>query len=86
MSQVQELPRSLSAEEWIAQGQRVYDSQVRAFVETEVNIGKHVVVNVETGEYEMDRSALAATQRALARWPASALFGAQVGCNAEFKI
>lgn len=86
MTQVQEAPRNLSEADWIAQGQEVYDSKVRALVETEENIGKHVVINLNTGEYEIDRSALMATERALARWPASALFGARVGYDAEFRV
>ncbi len=86
MTQVKQAPRILSEAEWIAQGQQVYDSKVRALVETEENIGKHVIVNVNTGEYEIDRNALVATERALILWPASALFGVRVGYDAEFRV
>lgn len=86
MVQMQELPRVLSDAEWLAQGQDTYNKKVRAFVEMEANIGKHVVFNIETGEYEIDSNALAATERALARWPEPLLFGTRVGSASEFKL
>ena len=86
MVQMQEAPRVLSEAEWIAQGRDAYNKKVRALVETEANRGKHVVFNIKTGEYEMDSNALAATERALSRWPESLLFGVRVGSDTEYKL
>ncbi len=63
-------------------GQELYTQTLRARVETPENVGKQIVINVETGAYEIDDDGLAASRRLLARDPAAALYGLRIGFNA----
>jgi hypothetical protein len=38
----------------IAEGQRLYEEEIRKFVELPENIGKMLTVDIETGEYRID--------------------------------
>jgi hypothetical protein len=67
-------------------GQALYDERIRALVETEENIGKELVIDVETGDYEIDESGLAASQRLHAKRPGAALFGLRIGYNAVYGL
>jgi len=50
----------LSSEEVAKRGYRIYESNIRQKVETAANIGKMVIINVETGDYEVDETGLKA--------------------------
>jgi len=71
-----------TGEEVGRRGQEWYDRTIRVQVETPDNIGKIVVIDIETGEYEMDRDGLTANKRALAKHPDGAFYGVRVGYNA----
>ncbi len=68
-----------STEEIARRGQTLYDQQIRGEVEKEENIGKILVVDIETGEYEIDDDHWQATRRALLRHPDAALFSVRIG-------
>ena len=70
-----------SDEEIDRRANELYKGGIRAQVETPENIGKVLVLDIETGEYEIDANGLAASHRALARHPGAALFGFRVGHN-----
>lgn len=55
-------------EEFARRGDEIYDRDVRPRVEAE-NKGKFVAVDIETGAWEMDTDALAASERLIARVP-----------------
>lgn len=67
-------------------GQQLYEESVRAKVETEENIGKQIVIDIETGDYEIDEDGLAASRRLLARHPGAALYGARIGYDAVYAL
>jgi len=71
-------PILLSPEEVVRRGKELYETRIRAQVETG-NVGKYLVINVDTGDYEMDRDAVAASDRAAARYPDALLFALRVG-------
>ena len=50
-------------------GEELYEKTIRAKVETPENIGREIVIDVETGDYEIDADGLAASRRLLARHP-----------------
>ncbi len=52
----------LSSEEVAKRAYRIYESEIRQEVETEENIGKMVIINIETGDYEVDETGLHAAQ------------------------
>jgi hypothetical protein len=74
-----------TAEEVAARGEAINEQQVRAKVEAE-HKGKFVVIDIETGEYEIDADDLAATKRALAKRPEAVLYGLRIGYPAAYRL
>ena len=61
-----------------SRGEAIYEQQIRKEIETG-NRGKFVVIDIETGEYEIDEDDLQATKRALAKRPNAVLYGLRIG-------
>lgn len=76
----------LSNEEVDQRGQDQYDRIIRSKVESAENIGKQIVIDVETGEYEVDDNGLDASKRLIAKHPGAALYGLRIGYNAVYTI
>ncbi len=72
-------PQILSTEEIARRGEAIYAEHLRGIVETQENLGKILVLDVETGDYEIDASGLAANDRLQARHPDGLLYGLRVG-------
>ena len=60
-------------------GRTIYDQDIRPRVETEDNIGKFLIVDIETGDYEMDTDEFVASRRAHAKHPDGTFFGLRIG-------
>jgi hypothetical protein len=73
-----------STEEIGQRGQELYDKSIRAQIETEENLGKLVVIDIETGDYEIDSDGLAAGDRLLAKHPEAALYALRIGYDAVY--
>lgn len=71
----------LSSEEVAKCAYRIYEGKIRHKVETEENIGKMVIINVETGDYEVDDTGLQAAKNLQAKSPYARLFGICIGYN-----
>ena len=67
--------------EIVQRGKVLYEQQIRAQVETG-NLGKVLVINVDTGEYEIDSDHLTASDRAAARFPGAPLYAMRIGAPA----
>jgi hypothetical protein len=67
-----------SSDEIIEQGQALYDQQIRDKVEPQHN-GKFLVLDIETGEYEVDADSRAAFDRAAAKRPGAPFYILRVG-------
>ena len=74
-----------SGEEIEKRGQELYERSLRAQVE-EGNEGKILVIDIETGEYEIDSDEIAASRRALAKHPGAALWTLRIGYNAVHSL
>ena len=74
-----------ASEEIVQRGQALYDRQIRAEVEPG-HKGEFLVVDIETGEYELDVSELAAVKRAKAKNPDAALYILRVGYPAAYRV
>jgi len=74
-----------SPEDVAARGEAIYARDIRSKVERE-HPGKFVVVDVETGEFEIDADDLAATKRALAKHPGALLYGVRVGSPTAYRL
>ena len=72
-------------EEVATRGERIYEEQIRATVEAE-HTGKFLVVDIETGAYEIDRDDLAATKRAITKRPEAVLYGLRIGYPTAYKL
>ena len=71
----------LSSEEVAKRAYQIYDSEIRPKVETEKNIGKMVIINIENGDYEVDETGLQAAKNLQAKSPYARLFGIRIGYN-----
>lgn len=71
----------LSHEEVARLAKQLYESTIRQQVETEDNIGKMVIIDIETGNYEVDKTGLQAAKNLTEKNPNARLFGIQIGYN-----
>lgn len=76
----------LSKDEVVQRGIDLYEHQIRDLVETDENIGKQIVIDVETGDYEIDHSGLLASRRLMAKHADAALYGLRIGYDAVYSI
>ena len=74
-----------TAEEVAARGEALYEQRIRPHVEA-THQGKFVVVDIETGDYEIDADDLAATKRALAKRPDAVLYGLRIGYPTAYRL
>jgi hypothetical protein len=68
-----------------SRGEAIYEHSVRKEVE-EGNQGSFVVIDIETGEYEVDADDLNATKRALAKRPNAVLYGLRIGYPTAYML
>lgn len=71
----------LSSEEVAKRANQLYDNQIRQVVETEENIGKMVIIDIETGDYEIDETGLQAAHNLNEKHPFARLLGIRIGYN-----
>jgi hypothetical protein len=74
-----------SKEQVAARGEDIYDREIRLNVEAD-NRGKYLVLDIESGEYEVDRDDLTATKRLLAKRPNAILYGLRIGYPAAYRL
>ena len=67
-----------SKEEFARRGDEIYERDLRLHVEAG-NEGKFIVIDIETGAYEIDADELVASDRLLARHPDAQVWLRQVG-------
>ena len=75
----------LSAEETARLGDEIYERQIRSQVEAG-NRGKVVAIDVETGAYALEETALAAARLLQAKQPSTEVWFMRVGHRALHKI
>ena len=68
-----------------ARGRAIYERDIRGKLENDSK-GKYLVLDIETGEFEIDRNDLIATQRSLAKRPGAVLYGLRVGYLAAYRL
>jgi hypothetical protein len=74
-----------TAEEVAARGEALYEQRIRPHVEA-THQGQFVVVDIETGAYEIDADDLTATKRALAKRPEAVLYGVRIGSPTAYRL
>jgi hypothetical protein len=71
----------LSREKVARRAKQWYESSIRQKVATEENTGKMVIINIETGAYEVDKTGLQASRNLSKQHPNARLFGIRIGYN-----
>ena len=71
----------LSRHEVAQRGKKLYRDNIRAKVESPEDIGKMVIIDVETGDYEIDEIGIDSARRLRERHPDAHLFGMRIGYN-----
>ena len=74
-----------SPQEVQLRGEAIYQDVLREKVEAG-NKGKFLVVDIETGEFEIDEDDLQATKRALAKRPEAVLYGLRIGHPTAYRL
>jgi len=72
----------LTREQVSERGEEIYAEQLRDRVETDENIGKVIVIDVQSGDYEIDDDGLQANHRIQARHPDGVFYGLRIGYDA----
>ncbi len=72
-------------EEMIRRGQTLYEERIRSQVET-AHRGKFLVLDVDTGDYEIETSELDALRRAKAKRPDAPLYLLRIGAPTAYKL
>lgn len=66
-----------------ALGEKIYQEQIKHLVHP-AEKGKFLIIDVESGDYELDEDVLTASQRLRQRRPEAVSFGMKVGYVASF--
>jgi len=74
-----------TAEEVESRGEAIYDQEIRPQVEAE-HKGEFLVLDIETGQYEIDKDDVTATKRALAKRPDAVLYGLRIGYPTAYRL
>ena len=74
-----------SSNEIAERGQALYEREIQGSLAAS-DRGKILVLDIETGEYELDADGLAAVQRARAKNPDGAFYVLRVGQSAAYRL
>jgi hypothetical protein len=74
-----------SMEEFARRGDALYESKIGPLVEPG-NKGKFVVIDIETGEYEVDEDELKASDRLLKRVPTAQIWLRRIGFRYTYRF
>ena len=74
-----------TSQEVATRGDALYEHQFRKVVEVE-HKGKFLVLDIETGTYEIDTDDLIATKRLLARRPQAVIYGLRIGYPTAYRL
>ena len=68
-----------------SRGEATYVQQIRDKVDPK-HKGKFLVIDIETGDYEMNADDLVATQRLLSNHPNAVIYGLRIGFPTAYRI
>lgn len=76
----------LNKEEIAKRGEEIYKTSIRVQVETEENIGKIISININTGDYEIDKDFVVACHRLQAKQPDDVIWTERIGYDAVYAV
>lgn len=68
-----------------ARGEAIYAERIRSLLPPDAH-GKFVVIDIETGDFEIADDDMTATKRMLERSPGENLYGLRVGYRAAYRM
>ena len=74
-----------NSKEITARGEAIYREQIRNLVET-TEKGKFAIIDIETGDYEIDTKDVTATLKLLERRPDAVTYAVRVGYHTAYRI
>ncbi len=74
-----------SNDEVVRQGQTLYEKRIRREID-DSDHGKFLVLDIETGDYELDSDELQALKRAKAKKPNAVLYMLRVGYPTAYRL
>ena len=74
-----------TSQEVASRGEAIYVQQIRDKVNPE-HKGKFLVIDIETGEYEINADDLVATKQLLAKHPNAVIYGLRIGFPTAYRI
>ena len=74
-----------SSDEIAERGQALFDREIRSTLSPSEQ-GKFLVLDIETGDYELDKDELAAIKRARVKHPQGAFYMLRVGHRTAFRL
>lgn len=74
-----------SVDEIVERGERIYRERLRDVLEPEQN-GKFVVIDVESGEYDVGDNCRAVSDRVAAKHPGAPLYAGRVGFPTTYRV
>ena len=77
--------RRYSKEEFVRRGEEIFEQQIRSKVEGE-DPRSFVLVDIETGDFEVDADEMAASSRLLARRPEAQVWMRRVGSQVSRRL
>jgi hypothetical protein len=75
-----------TGEEVQKRGEELYEQGIRQKVETPDNIGKLLMIDIESGDYEIGDVGVIASQHLRTRHPNAAIWGLRIGYDAVYAI
>jgi hypothetical protein len=67
-------------------GHEIYETQLRAKVETDENIGKLISIDIKTGDYENGDKLVTTIERLQVRHPDAEIWSERIGYDAVYAI
>ena len=67
-------------------GHQIYETQLRAEVETDENIGRLISIDIKTGDYEIGDKPLSTIKRLQARRPEAEIWTERIGYDAVYAV
>ena len=74
-----------SHDEFAHRGQEIFDRNIRSVLHAD-DTGKFVAIDIDSGDYELDRDDFTATERLLARRPNAQIWLLRAGRAATYRI
>lgn len=78
-------PSRYTSEEIGRQGQKLYEQHIRAQVEDRF-YGQFLVIDIDSGDYEVDSKELSALERARTKHPEGLFYLMRIGASAAYRI